>query len=42
MYAGPRSFRSADDQMVARLLVFFGLDLAAVSSGWRMRGPARC
>ena len=34
MYAGPWSSRFADDRVVALLLVYFGLDLAAVLSGW--------
>ena len=34
MYAGPWSSRFPDDRMVALLLVYFGLALAAVLSGW--------
>ena len=34
MYAGPRSSRFADDRVIALLLVYFGLVLAAVLSGW--------
>ena len=34
MYAGPWSFRFADDRVLALLLVYFGLVLAAVLSGW--------
>jgi hypothetical protein len=34
MYAGPWSSRLTDDRMIALLLVYFGLALAAVLSGW--------
>ena len=34
MYAGPWSFRLPDDRVIALLLVYFGLALAAVVSGW--------
>ena len=34
MYAGPWSSRFATDRMVALLLLYFGLALAVVSSGW--------
>lgn len=34
MYAGPWSSRFGDDRVVALLLVYFGLVLAAVFSGW--------
>lgn len=34
MYAGPWSSRFADNRVVALLLVYFGLGLAAAWSGW--------
>ena len=34
MYAGPWSSRFPDDRVIALLLVYFGLALAAVVSGW--------
>jgi len=34
MYAGPWSTRFADDRVIALLLVYFGLVLAAVWSAW--------
>ena len=36
MYAGPWSSRFADDRVIALLLVYFGLVLAAVLSGWQL------
>ena len=34
MYAGPWSSQLADNRVVARLLVYFGMVLAVVLSGW--------
>lgn len=34
MYAGPWSSRFADDRVIALLLVYSGINLAAASSGW--------
>lgn len=34
MYAGPWFSRFADDRVIARLLVYSGVSLAAVLSGW--------
>ncbi len=34
MYAGPWSSRFADDRLIALLLVYSGLGLAAILSGW--------
>lgn len=37
MYAGPWSTRLTDDRVITRLLVYFGLSVAAIWSGWLLR-----